>query len=151
MVYTHSLNLIHRHDFKNESMLVFFTRVLTWRYTLHRKPTLASPKFVLLAKYWPHFWQPSVKNQNKSCFLPVRFDPKLTSHLENKRVMRPQWAYAQRRSSMRDTKCAIWREIGRGAQVWDHPIASAKANFTKLFTGKIAVFQMIRPIENCLF
>ena len=34
-------------------MTIFFTRVITGRYTLHEKSTTeASPKILLLAKYW---------------------------------------------------------------------------------------------------
>ena len=37
---------------KYVKLQLFFTRVFTGRYTLHEKSTKASPKILLLAKYW---------------------------------------------------------------------------------------------------
>ena len=85
-------------------MTIFFTRVFTRRYTLFQKSTYASQK-ILQNQY---FHKPSVKNQNKSCFLPLYFDLGLTSFLDIC-VRKKLWRTVL--SNMRDIK---WRKGGWG-------------------------------------
>ena len=113
---------IHGHDLKICQMTIFFTHAFTGRYTLHEKSALASPKILLLAKYWvtKSIFSPAVSQKPKTEV--VFFLPALTLN------WRHSWKSVSTRSfgaallsNMRDTKCAFWRESGRRAQSRHHP------------------------------
>ena len=57
-------------------MTIFFTHAFTGRYTLHEKSASASPKILLLAKYWvtKSIFSPAVSEKPKTkgyIFLPA--------------------------------------------------------------------------------